>query len=186
SRIVSGLFVVIAGTGCSAPERPTASEPPVVTATSRQALVSNNGIWTNGLSTNGIWTNGVAGNGIWTNGIWTNGIWTNGIWTNGIWTNGIWTNGIWTNGIWPNGIWTNGIWTNGLAGDTLRSNKDTRQRLQYVYACAMPPAVFPADGSAPTSYDTALDPNVPSLPCASDGTCDVGYSCSADSKCVLP
>jgi hypothetical protein len=44
-----------------------------------------------------------------------------------------------------------------------------------MYACAMP-----------ATQHAVLDPNSGSLECASDGSCDPGYACSAENRCVVP
>ncbi|HVU52271.1 MAG TPA: HYR domain-containing protein [Polyangia bacterium] len=139
----------------------------------------------------------------------TNGLWQNGLTTNGLWQNGLWQNGLWQNGLWQNGLWQNGLWQNGLSGDAalpgnmLRNNAYARQALQYIYECAMPAPTYDSTGAAVTSYATSIDPNTKadgtgSIPCTPPGdggtdggadagaSCDVGYECSTDGKCVIP
>ena len=92
-------------------------------------------------------------------------------------SNGIGQNGLTTNGIWANGIWANGLTGDAaVPGDTLRSSPYTRQLLQYIYSCAMPP----------TTYDTTLDPNNGTLTCSTSVPCDFGYTCSSQGTCVIP
>jgi hypothetical protein len=104
---------------------------------------------------------------------------TNALLDNGYIFNGYIFNGYIFNGYIFNGYIFNGYIFNGILGETLRSNENTRQFLQYVYACAMP------EGAA-----TTLDPNDGQLACNTDGSCGesgnaAGYTCSAD-KCVVP
>jgi hypothetical protein len=152
----------------------------------KDPLVRSNGMWNNGLSMNGMWNNGMWNNGMWNNGLTTNGMWNNGMWNNGMWNNGLWENGMWNNGMWNNG-WTGGLWSNAtwapgqagdaaIAGDILRTNGYARQLLQYIFMCAMPP----------TTYDSFLDPNDGALSCSSEASCDFGYECSSNGKCVIP
>ena len=207
------LAAIGIGVGCSSPDKGTLTNPRELTATAKQAFTSPNGLWQNGLSTNGLWQNGLWQNGLWQNGLWQNGLWQNGLWQNGLWQNGLWQNGLWQNGLWQNGLWQNGLWSNALwrngLGDagvaepgspagTLQSSASLRQLLQYIYACAMPPAVTPPDGGPPIAYDTTIDPNNGTLKCAppdvggeeagADGgaACDVGYTCSSQGTCVVP
>jgi hypothetical protein len=159
--------------------------------------LTTNGLWNNGLWNNGLWNNGLWNNGLWNNGLWNNGLWNNGLWNNGLWNNGVTTNGLWNNGLWNNGLWNNGLWNNGLTGQAaipgnlLRGNAYLRQLLQYIYTCAMPGTKYDATGAIVSSYDTTLDPNGGTLSCMTpaDGgaaSCDVGYECSSDNKCVVP
>jgi Domain of unknown function (DUF5011)/HYR domain len=143
----------------------------------RQTLATSNGLVQNGLSTNGLWLNG-----LWLNGLWLNGLWLNGLWLNGLWLNGLWLNGLSGNSQWGTGLWANSTWASGLTGDAavpgnaLRSSPYTRQLLQYIYQCAMPP----------TTYDTSLDPNNGALKCSSTVPCDFGYTCNSQNTCVVP
>jgi len=135
-----------------------------------------------GLTTTGLWNNGLWAEGTETNPLWASGVWQSGSWNNGVLSGGTWTGGVWANGIWTSGLWANAVWSSGGAGGVLRSSAYTRQLLQYVYACAMPPA----------TYDTTLDPNNGTLACSSpDGggggsACPEGYTCSAQGSCVVP
>ncbi len=195
ASIAGGMMVG----GCSA--RTSSQGSSGLTSVRGGALTSSNGLWANGLTSNGLWANGLWANGLWANGLWANGLWANGLWANGLWANGLWANGLWANGrsgngLWANGLWANGLWANGLAGNaaipgnTLRSSAYARELLQYIYSCAMPPAIV----------DTVLDPNKDSagnggIACSNSdtgvasvdaqGNCDPWYECVND-DCVVP
>src|ERR1700722_19078193 len=104
------VLVVGVATGCATPAAPRPGE---VTATTRQALASSNGIGQNGLSTNGLWSNG---------------LWSNGLWSNGLWSNGLWSNGLWSNGL----VSGSGVAPIGSPAYALQSSAYARQLLQYV------------------------------------------------------
>src|SRR5580704_17971098 len=87
--LLGAACVAATAMGCSAPDKGTAAGAVEVTATSKQALTSSNGLWANGLTTNGLWANGRWANGLWANGLWANGLWANGLWANGLWANGL-------------------------------------------------------------------------------------------------
>ena len=198
SWAVVAVVVVGIAAGCAGRASSRAGE---ATATSRQALATSNGLLQNGLTTNGLLQNGLLQNGLLQNGLLQNGLLQNGLLQNGLLQNGLWQNGLWQNGLLQNGLLQNGLlqngfWQNGLPGSPgytvgspgylLQQSPYLRQFLQYLFGCAMPPAGTPnPDGGAPLNFDTTLDPNNGMLACAPDGSCDTGYTCSANNTCVV-
>ncbi|HEX7699163.1 MAG TPA: hypothetical protein VF403_00490, partial [Kofleriaceae bacterium] len=168
-KVVLGSVILFA-TACSGVDSSTSS--------TTQAATGSNGLFQNGLTTNGVYQNGVYQNGVYQNGVYQNGVYQNGVYQNGVYQNGVYQNGVYQGGVWITGLWSSSTWQVGTNAEALRTNKYTRQFLQYVYGCAMP-----GTGDA---YATVLDPWNGTLACKADGTCDEGFTCSSLNTCVVP